>query len=179
MSISAECLLRDGAFARLRALPYSDPTAQDLVARVQQEYVGRYGGPDETPVDPAEFDPPAGVFLVAEVDGEPLGCGAWRAVGAGVAEVKRLYVAPAHRRRGIAQVVLDVLENSAARAGHRSIVLNTGDRQPEALAFYARNGYVPVSGYGVYACVPGAVFLGKDLPERVAEDQSQESPWAS
>jgi GNAT superfamily N-acetyltransferase len=179
MSISAECVLRDGATARLRALPYRDPVAQDLIERVQQEYVERYGGPDAAAVDPAEFEPPAGLFLVAEVDGEPVGCGAWRTVRPGVVEVKRLYVAPAHRRRGIAQVLLDALESSAARSGHRSVVLNTGGRQPEALALYARAGYAPVPGYGVYARAPGAVFLGKELPEPTADDEIGESPWAS
>jgi GNAT superfamily N-acetyltransferase len=179
MSISAESVLRDGASARLRALPYRDPVAKDLVGRVQQEYVERYGGPDGAVVDPAEFDPPLGLFLVAEIDGEPVGCGAWRVLGPGVAEVKRLYVAPSHRRRGVAQVVLDALESSAAGAGHRSVVLNTGDRQPEALAFYERAGYTPVPGYGIYADAPGAVFLGKELPQPAADDDTQESPWAS
>jgi predicted N-acetyltransferase YhbS len=84
-------------------------------------------------------------------------------MGAGVAEIKRVYVAPAFRRRGLAQLIVDVLERSAARAGHRSVVLNTGGRQPEALALYAQLGYGPVAGYGVYACAPDAVFLGKDL----------------
>ena len=179
MSTSADSVLRDGATARLHALPYSDPVAQDLIGRVQQEYVERYGGLDATEVDPAEFEPPEGLFLVAEVDGEPIGCGAWRRVGPGVAEVKRLYVAPGHRRRGVAQVVLDALEDSAGRAGHRSMVLNTGDRQPEALAFYGRNGYGPVPGYGVYACAPGAVFLGKELAEPRHQAEHEEAPWAS
>ena len=178
MSTSAECVLRDGALVRLRALPYHDPLAQDLVERVQQEYVLRYGGRDAAVVDPAEFEPPTGLLLVAEIDGEPVGCGAWRAMGPGVVELKRLYVAPGHRRRGIAQVVLDALETSAARAGHRSVVLNTGDRQPEALALYERAGYGPVPGYGVYACAPGAVFLGRELP-RPATDEPREAPWAS
>jgi GNAT superfamily N-acetyltransferase len=179
MSISAEYALRDGAAAQLRALPYSDPVAQDLVERVQLEYVERYGGRDAAEVDPAEFEPPEGLFLVAEVDGEPVGCGAWRSVGGGVIEVKRMYVAPAHRRRGVAQLVLDALELSAARAGHGSVVLNTGDRQPEALAFYAHNGYCPLPGYGVYASAPGAVFLGKELDDLAQQAESEEAPWAS
>jgi GNAT superfamily N-acetyltransferase len=178
MSTSADCVLRDGAAARLRALGYHDPVAQDLVERVQQEYVARYGGPDAAEVDPAEFEPPVGLFLVAEVDGRPVGCGAWRVLRPDVAEIKRVYVDPAHRRRGVAQVVLDALETSAVRAGLRSVVLNCGDRQPEALELYARAGYTPAPGYGVYADAPGAVFLGKELPPR-AEDESQESPWVS
>ncbi|MCV2488926.1 GNAT family N-acetyltransferase [Geodermatophilus sp. YIM 151500] len=175
MSTSAERVLRDerglrdGARVVLRALPYADPLAQHLVEQVQQEYVVRYGGRDAAVVDAAEFDPPAGLFLVAEVDGVPAGCGAWRAVDGEVAEIKRVYVAPGFRRRGIAQVVVDALERSARGAGHRRMVLNSGDRQPEALALYAGRGYRPVPGYGVYACAPGAVFLGRELAPPVTQ----------
>src|SRR3954447_20592816 len=125
-------VLRNGTVATLRALPYDDPTAQYLVERVQQEYVQRYGGRDAAVVDPAEFLPPAGLFLVAEVDGVPAACGAWRAMPSGVAEIKRVYVEPAFRRRGLAQVIVASLEAGAARAGYGAVVLNTGREQPEA-----------------------------------------------
>jgi GNAT superfamily N-acetyltransferase len=163
MRTSAEPRLADGRPVALRAVPYDDPLARALVDRVQQEYVTRYGGPDEAVVDPAEFRPPAGLFLVAEVAGVPAGCGAWRAHEPGVAEVKRVYVEPAFRRRGLAQLLMAALEDSAAAAGHRSVVLNSGPEQPEALALYAALGYTPVPGYGVYADAPGAVHLGKRL----------------
>ena len=175
MSTSTEVVLRDGARARLRPLPYADPVAQLLIGRVQQEYVQRYGGPDGAVVAPEEFEPPRGLFLVAEVGDVPAACGAWRSLGDGSAEVKRVYVEPAFRRRGLAQVVVDAIEADAARAGVRSLVLNTGPEQPEALALYAALGYGPVSGYGVYACEPGAVFLGKELPG----PEEGEQPWAS
>ncbi len=176
MSTSAEVLLRDGGRARLRAVAYDDPVAQDLIGRVQQEYVLRYGGPDGAVVSPEEFRAPHGIFLVAEVDGVPAGCGAWRTVGDGRAEMKRVYVEPAFRRRGLAQVLVGALEGDAARAGMRCLELNTGHEQPEALALYAALGYTPVPGFGIYACEPGAVFLGKDLP---ATGQEEGRSWAS
>lgn len=171
-----EGVLRDGTVARLRAVPYDDPVADYLIEAVQQEYVQRYGGRDAAAVDPAEFLPPAGLFLVAEVDGVPAGSGAWRALGDDRAEIKRMYVEPRFRRRGLAQLIVDALERSAAAAGHRSVVLNTGGEQPEALALYAQAGYRPVDAYGVYACAPSAVFLGKSL---VPTHGVQESTWAS
>jgi GNAT superfamily N-acetyltransferase len=176
MSTSAEAVLRDGRVVRLAPAPYDDPVARELVARVQAEYTERYGGPDAAAVDPAEFLPPAGLFLVAAVDGVPAGCGAWRVHEPGVVEVKRMYVDPSFRRLGLARVLLDALELTAARAGHRAVVLNSGHRQPEALALYDRAGYGPVPGYGVYADAPGAVFLGKELPLELPEE---ESSWAS
>jgi GNAT superfamily N-acetyltransferase len=178
MSSSPEHPLPGGSAPLLRALPYSDPVAQALVERVQQEYVQRYGGRDEAVVDPAEFGPPHGLFLVAEVGGVPAACGAWRVHAPGVVEVKRVYVEPDYRRRGLAQVLMDALERSAARAGHRTVVLNSGARQPEALALYAALGYAPVTPYGVYASSPEAVFLGKELPA-VPADDAEAHPWAS
>jgi GNAT superfamily N-acetyltransferase len=175
MSTSAEVVLRDGGRARLRAVAYDDAVAQQLIGRVQQEYVQRYGGPDGAAVTPEEFRPPAGIFLVAEVDGVPAGCGAWRALGDGRAEMKRVYVEPGFRRRGLAQVLVEALEADAARAGIRSLELNSGPEQPEALALYALLGYAPVPGFGVYADHPDAVFLGKDLTDAVAGER----PWAS
>jgi GNAT superfamily N-acetyltransferase len=182
MSTSPEqAVLRDGSGVTFRATPYEDAVARALVAEVQQEYVTRYGGPDGAVVDPAEFEPPAGLFLVAEVAGQPAGCGAWRVHAPGVVEVKRVYVRGAFRRRGLAEAIMTALERSAARAGHRAVVLNSGGRQPEALALYAGLGYGPVPGYGVYADSPGAVFLGRELPLEPdhPEDDEEDRSWAS
>lgn len=166
----------------LRPVGYADPVAQHLIEEVQQEYVVRYGGRDAAVVDPAEFSPPQGLFLVAEVDGVPAGCGGWRvherrAEGSAV-ELKRMYVVPAFRRRGLAALLLSELERTAADAGHRQLLLNSGDRQPEALALYERAGYARVPGYGVYADSPEAVFLGKELVDG-EPSEGQEDAWAS
>jgi GNAT superfamily N-acetyltransferase len=85
-----------------------------------------------------------------------------------------VYVEPAFRRRGLARLLVEALERSAAAAGHDAVVLNTGDRQPEALALYAGLGYGAVAGYGLYAHAPGAVFLGKPL-----DPEEARQPWAS
>src|SRR4051812_35096032 len=122
--------LRDGAAVTLRAVPYDAPVSQYLVEQVQQEYVRRYGGRDAAVVEPDEFLPPRGVFLVAEVGGVPAGCGAWRALEQGPdgsrAEIKRVYVEPDFRRRGLAQLIVAALEVGAAQAGHQWVVLNSG-----------------------------------------------------
>ena len=176
MSISADRPLRDGTVVTLRPLPYDHPVAHDLVEQVQEEYVHRYGGRDAAVVDATEFLPPRGIFLAAEIEGVPAGCGAWRVVAPGVAEMKRVYVVPGFRRRGLAQVIVAALEDGVAHAGHGSVVLNTGQEQPEALALYAALGYRPIDGYGMYACSPGAVFLGKDLGPGIEREGSS---WAS
>lgn len=141
---------------------YDHPDAVALIADVQQEYVVRYGEVDLTPIDPAEFSPPLGLFLVAYVDDEPAACGGWRVHGTD-AELKRMYVRPAFRGRGLARAVLAELERTAAAAGYARLILETGTGQPEAIALYTSAGYTPVARFGYYADEPGAVHLGKSL----------------
>ncbi|KAA1428529.1 GNAT family N-acetyltransferase [Nocardioides antri] len=144
------------AVLELRGAAYSDPDAVALVARVQKEYAERYGTPDETPVDPAMFDPPDGFFVVAYLDGVPVGTGAWRRSpvvalgGTSGVEIKRMYVVPEHRGGGLARRILAELETTAVAAGHDQVVLETGLKQPEAIALYESSGYVPIPGFGHY-----------------------------
>jgi GNAT superfamily N-acetyltransferase len=153
---------------QIKQVRYDDPDASKLISEVQQEYVVRYGGPDGTPVDPAEFIPPAGLFLVGYTDGTPVACGGWRSHGVpadtGAAEIKRMYVTPAARHRGLARQLLAELERTAAAAGHDRIILETGSAQPEAIALYRSSGYTPIAPFGHYAGSTGSVHLGKDLP---------------
>ena len=138
-----------------------EPDARTLIELVQGEYVIRYGGPDEAPIDVAEFLPPEGLFLVARVDGAPAGCGGWRALGEGRAEIKRMVTAAGHRNRGVARAVLAELERTAAAAGMEELVLETGTVQPEAIALYESSGYRPIDGFGYYAGRPLSRSFGK------------------
>lgn len=143
---------------------YDDPDVARMVAEVQAEYVRRYGGPDGAAVDPAEFVPPSGLFLVGLLDGVPVATGGWRRLAEGQAEIKRMYVSAGVRRRGLSKRMLAELERTAAQAGVRYVVLNTGPSQPEAAALYKLSGYEPIPGFGHYACHPKALFFGKRLP---------------
>jgi GNAT superfamily N-acetyltransferase len=154
----------------LRRLPFGDPVVQSLVAELQEEFTRRYGGPDATVLDPAMFDPPAGAFFVGFSAGTPVAMGGWRmrpdvtALGCTVAaEIKRMYVVPAAQRRGHARAVLARLEESARAHGADVLVLESGMKQPEALALYESSGYVPVPGFGIYKDSPLVRYLGKVL----------------
>ena len=138
-----------------------EPDALKLVELVQGEYVVRYGGRDEAPVDVAEFLPPEGLFLLARLDGAAAGCGGWRNLGDGRAEIKRMFTAAEHRNRGVARAVLAELEHTAAAAGIEELVLETGTVQPEAIALYESTGYQPVDGFGYYAGRPLSRSFGK------------------
>jgi len=155
---------------RIVAVAFTHPDTQRLVADVQAEYVRLYGSEDSTPLDTGVFDPPQGAFFVGYVDGEPVAMGGWRlrsdvqALGADrSAEVKRMYVAPAARRRGLARAVLAHLEETAAQAGAEVMVLETGTEQPEAIAMYERAGYRRVESFGYYAWSPKSRCYGKRL----------------
>jgi GNAT superfamily N-acetyltransferase len=147
----------------LRAEPYDGPFAQALVDAVQAEYVARYGGPDESPVDPADFAPPRGTFLVGYVGELPVATGGWRRIDVGSVEIKRMYVDPRWRGRGLSRQVLARLERLAADAGATRVVLETGLAQPEAMRLYETSGYARIDGFGHYACNELAVSYGKSL----------------
>jgi GNAT superfamily N-acetyltransferase len=145
---------------------FLDPVVQDLVAAVQAEYVVRYGGPDDTPVDAAQFDPPDGVFLVGWHDGAPVATGALRRYDEDTVEIKRMFVPLPHRGKGFARGMLAALEARAREAGYRRIWLETGTAQPEAMALYESTGYVPIEGFGHYRWSPDNRCYGKEISER-------------
>jgi GNAT superfamily N-acetyltransferase len=140
-----------------------EPVVKGLIDLIQDEYVVRYGGPDDAPIDAAEFAPPQGLFLLATIDGEAAGCGGWRALGDGRAEVKRMFTVDRFRNRGVARAVLAELERTAAAAGIGQLVLETGIVQPEAIALYVSAGYEPIDGFGHYAGRPLSRAYGKRL----------------
>jgi GNAT superfamily N-acetyltransferase len=155
---------------RVERVPITHPDAALLVEEVQGEYVARYGGRDETPIVPAYFEDPHGAFFVGYLHDDPVATGAWRRredveVGGTrlTAEIKRMYVAPQARRKGLARAMLAHLEQTARRAGAEAMVLETGIRQPEALALYESSGYAEVPGFGFYRDAPLSRCLARSL----------------
>lgn len=147
----------------LRDEAYDSPTAAALVAAVQQEYVERYGGPDESPVQPGEFAPPDGRFVVGYVGTTPVASGGIRRVDATTVEIKRMYVVPDHRGHGYARTVLAHLEERARALGASRVVLETGLKQPEAMRLYETSGYERIEGFGHYCGQELSVSYGKRL----------------
>lgn len=102
--------------------------------------------------------------LVAYADGVPVGCGAIRPWQPGYMEVKRMYTQPGLRGRGISSAILAELEKWSAELGAHSCVLETGHRQPEAIALYRKSGYRQIPNYGKYAGVENSLCFEKKLP---------------
>jgi GNAT superfamily N-acetyltransferase len=159
-----------GAAWSVQQVAFTDPRVQLLVTEVQAYYERIYGGPDDSPVDPAEFQAPQGRFLLGVVDDTPVAMGGWRmrpeldaAIGGRCAEVKRMYVSPAVRRLGLARRLLAALEESARDAGADVLALETGTMQPEALALYESQGYRPTVRFGHYADSELSRYFAKGL----------------
>jgi N-acetylglutamate synthase-like GNAT family acetyltransferase len=141
---------------------YDAPDARWAVERAEDELVARYGMLDdgELGLAAAMFEPPAGAFLVARGDGasDPVGCAAVRVLEPGTGEVRRVWVDPDWRRRGVARSLMDGLEAAARDLGLSTLQLATGDRQPEAIALYdatgwARAGVATYEGEAETVCV--------------------------
>jgi GNAT superfamily N-acetyltransferase len=143
-------------------VPFDSDVARRLVSELDADLDVRYAADDEVEGEPdhamlnvltADVSPPRGMFLVAHLDGEPVGCGAIRPAPTGAeatAEIKRMYVAPAARGQGISRQLLVALEDAAAGLGYRAVVLETGIRQHEAMALYESAGYTRIPNYGAY-----------------------------
>jgi GNAT superfamily N-acetyltransferase len=127
-----------------------DPLAAPLFAELAVEYDTRYGdlfggASEELTRYPAEaFLPPDGEFLLLVEDGVAVAGGAFMRHAPDTAEVKRMWTAASHRRRGLARRVLALLEQRAAAAGYARMYLTTGPRQPEARDLYLAAGWTPL-----------------------------------
>lgn len=140
----------------------ADPDFQALVAELDRDLAIRDGN-DHAFF--AQFNKLHDIrhVVVARSNGIAVGCGAFKPFAHDAVEVKRMYVPPAHRKQGIASLVLAELEEWARALGHRRCVLETGKAQPEAIALYRKRGYEVIPNYGQYADVASSVCFKKEL----------------
>jgi GNAT superfamily N-acetyltransferase len=124
--------------------PFDSPDVAALCAAQQEEMHELYGEADIGPApDGRMFEAPDGVFLVVrDGDGRALACGGVARFDETCGELKRMYVVPYARGRGVGRLVLDELERHARELGYAALALETGDRQEAALALYERAGFV-------------------------------------
>lgn len=145
-----------------------DPENKDLQALIldlDEDLKRRY--PHET-IYVVDFSDPKVkemTFVVAYQEGKPVGCGGLRPLDpqSSVMELKRFYVDPGCRKQGIANKMLKDLEARALAAGCREIKLETGIKQPEAIALYVKHGYQPIDLFGPYIGDPDSLCFGKKL----------------
>ncbi len=101
--------------------------------------------------------------IIAYDGDEPVGCGAVKEYSADTMEVKRMYVPPARRGQGIASIILTELENWCREMNYTRCLLETGKKQPEAIALYTKNNYRVIPNFGQYKNVENSVCFEKLL----------------
>jgi putative acetyltransferase len=154
ISVSAENPLSDAASQLIREL------SEDIVRRYAE--LGQDGSGSFSPNDVLV---PRSAFLVARLEGQPVGCAALRPLDAEAAEVKRMYVAPSARRKGVGRQLLAELERLAGGFGYRILRLETGNRQPEAVALYESCGYCRIPAFGKYIGNPVSICYEKAVAQ--------------
>jgi GNAT superfamily N-acetyltransferase len=136
--------------------------AASLMAALDQDLLRRYPGMPVSGIDVPAFEAAGGLFAIGYMGGTPAVCGAFLPYE-GAAEIKRMFVVPAFRGRGLGRRMLRFLEEEALRRGFTRGVLETGTQQPEALGLYASAGWRRIPTFGPYVGSPVSTCFDKQL----------------
>ena len=149
----------------VRLVRPDSPEGWSLARRLVEEYaasldldLGFQDFPHEIAVLPREYGPPDGAFLLAERDGELVGCVGLRKLAPDACEMKRLYVVPRSQGEGIGRLLAEAIVAEARRLGYERMLLDTLPSMKAARRLYAALGFAPVAAYR-HNPVPGAVFM--------------------
>ena len=129
------------------ARPRAQQCLREYFAELDRRFDSGYDPAAASPCELDEMRPPVGIFLVATVGDEAVGCGALRFHTGGTAEVKRMWVSPRVRGAGIGRRLLQELESRAVDAGSDAIRLDTNHVLTEAIALYRSAGYLAVAQF--------------------------------
>ena len=147
-----------------RPVPLDEEPAASLVAAMRAEMAELYDdldidGSEMPKAGPGELGPPGGTFLVGvDATGRPVCCGGIKRLEGGACEIKRMYVVPEARAKGVGRGLLEALEDTARTLGYTVARLDTGPRQPKAERMYLRAGYRPIGNFNAN---PVASFFGE------------------
>ncbi len=141
-----------------------EPPASELLAEMRaelNEIYEAFNRLDNPPLSAEELRPPEGAYVVGYEGGSAVAGGGLRRLDDGVAEIKRMFVRPGARSRGVARALLDALEDAARELGYERVRLDTGPKQQHGLALYRSAGYVDVPPYNdnPFACFWGEKVL--------------------
>ena len=148
--IGSAPLCDDSDVLEFRRADAAAPPAADLIDAMITEMVPLYGNinvPGAPTATPADMGPPGGSFVVGYEDGEPICGGGIKRLPDGACEIKRMYVRPEARGRGIAKALLVALEDEARALGYAIARLDTGPQQPHAERMYRAAGYADIGNF--------------------------------
>ena len=153
-SLTPESLTPESLGLRAELTSPSSWPADELIGEMLDEIVSIYdlpGRPSLAELDPSEMEAPAGAYVVLWSGAQAVAGGGFRRLEERVGEIKRMYVRPLHRGKGVARVLLGALEQRARASGYGAIRLDTGPRQPHAQRLYERCGYRAIGNYNASA----------------------------
>lgn len=140
----------------------ADPDFQSLIKQLDADLRLRNG--DEMDIyDRHNIIAPIDTVVIAYIDKEPAACGCFKKYNDATVEIKRMFVAPPARGKGISRNILDELEAWATTLGFTNVILETGGRQVEALGLYRRAGYTPIPNYPPYQDMEDSYCFRKEL----------------
>ena len=143
----------------------TDPCFLQLTSLLDQELALR-DGPDHAFYAPFNTTATIRYAVVAFTEGRPAGCGAFKPYDDHTAEIKRMFVLPNLRGKGVAATILKELEIWCRELGYTACQLETGKNQPEAIRLYEKTGYRKIDGYGPYKNIANSVCFTKSLALR-------------
>jgi putative acetyltransferase len=149
----------------IREVEWDDPAGAALRTAQRLEVAARYGRADSEP-GPAPTSSDISVFLIAFEGEDAVACGGLREIDESHGEIKRMFVSRDHRGSGVATSLLRALEDRARDRDWDRLVLETGDRLPEAIRFYEREGYTRIPNFGHYANSTLSLCYGRTLDPR-------------
>ena len=139
------------------------PDALTLIGELDEFLNARYAPEDRHGLSVTALLDPSVIFFVARFDGIPVGCGAIKLMPEGYAEVKRMYVRPERRGKGVARAVLGALEQELTRHSLHVLRLETGIYQSDAIWLYEKAGFAAREKFGDYQDTGISVFYEKTL----------------
>jgi putative acetyltransferase len=136
----------------IERVSFAGEVAQALAVRLEAELLGTYDGVPGSGglLSPDIFEPPSGAFLVGRTGGKPVACGGVCRYDEQTGELRRMYVVPAARGRGLSRILLSALEQEARGLGYEALRLETGNFQYAAIGLYRSAGYEPIDPYGPF-----------------------------
>ena len=158
--------ISDVGTIHIRRSTLASPDAGELIAALNAELTTTFPEPGAShfSLSDAQVIPGDGAFLVAYLDDAVVGCGAVRRLDETTAEIKRMYVNPSVRGRGIGRALVEALEREARLIGVTKIVLETGTRLASAIKLYEAMGYAHIPLFGEYLSSPNtSLCFGKSL----------------
>jgi putative acetyltransferase len=151
----------------IRRLAPDHEDAVALMRALDDDLRRRYPEADAiSGLDPSDAQSARLIVLVAYVGGAPVACGAVREIDSATGEVKRMFVVSDRRGHGFGRAILDGLESYARAGGFQTLRIETGTRQPEAVALYRAAGYRDIPPFGRYVGNPYSVCFEKWIGDR-------------